>query len=157
MNDLEDSKMLDLMYLTNPNTLEKMKLLKKDKTHDETILKKNKKLVMKITEQILNSDITNKSDNVLHSFYSYFEKILEDEYMKKKSKIIQAQYDKKKKKKKKVVNMDVTDIDVHLLKKEKKPKKVDLDKFVKKKKVKKKVKVHLPKKQNFDFTNEKNI
>ena len=45
---------------------------------------------MKITEQILNNDITNKSDNVLHSFYSYFDKILEDEYM-KKIKIIQAQ------------------------------------------------------------------
>ena len=87
------------------------------------------------------------------SFFAYYNKILEDEILKKKIKIIQSQYEgiEKNKKVKKVINMNVNDLDVNLLrKKEKKGKHMNLDNYVKKKKKKVKKKVHLPKKQNFD-------
>ena len=83
----------------------------------------------------------------------YFEKILEDEFLKNKVSIIQSQYsnDLKKKKKKEISNMDVSEMDINLLgKKEKKEKVIGLDNYVKKKKVKKKTKIHLPKTKKFD-------
>ena len=53
--------------------------------------------------------------------------------------------------KKKVTNMDVNEMDINLLaKKEKKEKTIGLDNYVKKKKVKKKKKIYLPKTKKFD-------
>lgn len=147
-----DSTMIDMMYLINPNSLEKIKIKNDIKNVDKEKLKKYKKKVLKITEQLLNNDNENKSTNVINSFFTYFEKILEDEFLKNKVSIIQSQYDDEtKKKKKKVTNIDVNEMDINLLaKKEKKEKTIGLDNYVKKKKVKKKKKIYLPKTKKFD-------
>tara|TARA_B100000963_G_scaffold360371_1_gene390997 strand:+ start:28851 stop:29315 length:465 start_codon:yes stop_codon:yes gene_type:complete len=151
-NKVGDSTMIDMMYLINPNSLEKIKIKNDIKNVDKKKLKKYKKKVLKITEQLLNNENENKSTNVINSFFTYFEKILEDEFLKNKVSIIQSQYDNEtKKKKKKVTNMDVNEMDINLLgKKEKKEKTIGLDNYVKKKKVKKKKKVYLPKTKKFD-------
>ena len=140
------------MYLINPNSLEKIKTKNDIKSIDKEKLKKYKKKVLKITEQLLTNDNNNKSPDVINSFFLYFEKILEDEFLKNKVSIIQSQYDKEiKKNKKKVTNIDVAEMDINLLgKKEKKHKTIGLDNYVKKKKVKKKKKIHLPKTKKFD-------
>ena len=148
-----DSTAIDMMYLVNPNNLEKIKMKNEVKSIDKEKLKKYKKKVLKITEQLLESNNDNKSPNVINSFLFYFEKILEDEFLKNKVSIIQSQYsnDLKKKKKKEISNMDVSEMDINLLgKKEKKEKVIGLDNYVKKKKVKKKTKIHLPKTKKFD-------
>ena len=154
MNEkLGDSTAIDMMYLINPNSLEKIKIKNDVKSVDKEKLKKYKKKVLKITEQLLESNNDNKSVDVINSFLFYFEKILEDEFLKNKVSIIQSQYnnDLKKKKKKEISNMDVSQMDINLLgKKEKKEKVIGLDNYVKKKKVKKKTKIHLPKTKKFD-------
>ena len=147
------SKLIDLMYLTNPNSLNKIKNVNSKEEYSKEELKSKKKMIMKITEDIILGKREDKSNDVIMSFFNYYNKILEDEILKKKVKIIQAQYDglEKKKKKKEVVNLDVNDLDVNLLaKKEKKSKHMNLDNYVKKKKKKVKKKVHLPKKQNYE-------
>ena len=151
-NKVGDSTIIDMMYLINPNSLEKIKTKNDIKSIDKDKLKRYKKKVLKITEQLLNNDNDNKSPNVINSFFIYFEKILEDEFFKNKVSIIQSQYDKEtKKKKKNVTNLDVAEMDINLLgKKEKKGKIIGLDNYVKKKKVKKKKKLHLPKTKKFD-------
>ena len=147
------SKLIDLMYLTNPNTLNKIKTIGQKNEYSKEELKEKKKIIMKITEDIIEGNRCDKSSDVLLSFFSYYNKILEDEHLKKKVKVIQSQYDGigKKKKKKQVINLDVNNLDVNLLgKKEKNSKHMNLDNYVKKKKKKVKSKIHLPKKQNFD-------
>ena len=151
-NKVGDSTSIDMMYLINPNSLEKIKIKNEIKNVDKEKLKKYKKKVLKITEQLLTNNNDNKSPDVINSFFLYFEKILEDEFLKNKVSIIQSQYDKEtKKNKKKVTNIDVTEMDINLLgKKEKTHKTIGLDNYVKKKKVKKKKKIHLPKTKKFD-------
>ena len=151
-NKVGDSTSIDMMYLINPNSLEKIKIKNEIKNVDKEKLKKYKKKVLKITEQLLTNNNYNKSPDVINSFFLYFEKILEDEFLKNKVSIIQSQYDKEtKKNKKKVTNIDVTEMDINLLgKKEKTHKTIGLDNYVKKKKVKKKKKIHLPKTKKFD-------
>lgn len=147
------SKLIDLMYLTNPNSLNKIKIFNKKEHYSKEELKSKKKMIMRITEDIIMGKREDKSNDVILSFFAYYNKILEDEILKKKIKIIQSQYEgiEKNKKVKKVINMNVNDLDVNLLrKKEKKGKHMNLDNYVKKKKKKVKKKVHLPKKQNFD-------
>ena len=151
-NKVGDSTSIDMMYLINPNSLEKIKIKNEIKNVDKEKLKKYKKKVLKITEQLLTNNNDNKSPDVINSFFLYFEKILDDEFLKNKVSIIQSQYDKEtKKNKKKVTNIDVTEMDINLLgKKEKTHKTKGLDNYVKKKKVKKKKKIHLPKTKKFD-------
>ena len=147
------SKLIDLMYLTNPNSLNKIKNINKKEQYSKEELKSKKKIIMRITEDIIMGKREDKSNDVILSFFAYYNKILEDEILKKKIKIIQSQYEgiEKNKKVKKVINMNVNDLDINLLrKKEKKGKHMNLDNYVKKKKKKVKKKVHLPKKQNFD-------
>ena len=115
-DDVGSSKLIDLMYLTNPNSLNKIKNIdSKDEYTKEEL--KSKKMILKITEDIILGKRENKSDDVLMSFFNYYNKILEDELLKKKVKIIQSQYEEidKKKKKKQVVNLDVNDLDLNLL------------------------------------------
>ena len=151
-NTKSSSKLIDIMYLTNPRNLNKIKGSGRKNDYSKEELKKNKKLIMKITENILKGEYTDNSQDVTSSFFDYYDKILEHEILKKKVNIIQSQYtvEKEKKVKKKVIELNVTDIDVNLLaKKEKKEKKTNLNNYLKKKKRKTKVKIHLPKKQNF--------
>ena len=151
-DDVGSSKLIDLMYLTNPNSLNKIKNIDSKDEYTKEELKSKKKMILKITEEIILGKRENISDDVLTSFFNYYNKILEDELLKKKVKIIQSQYEDidKKKKKKQVVNLDVNDLDLNLLgNKEKKTKHMNLDSYVKKKNKKKKQKIHLPKKQNF--------
>ena len=98
-NKVGDSTIIDMMYLINPNSLEKIKTKNDIKSIDKEKLKKYKKKVLKITEQLLTNDNNNKSPDVINSFFLYFEKILEDEFLKNKVSIIQSQYDKEIKKK----------------------------------------------------------
>lgn len=151
-NKVGDSTMIDMMYLINPNSLEKIKVKNDIKDVDKEKLKKYKKKVLKITNQLLTNNNNNKSPNVINSFYTYFEKILEDEFLKNKVSIIQSQYENEtKKKKKNVTNINVTEMDINILgKKEKNHKTIGLDNYVKKKKVKKNKKIHLPKTKKFD-------
>lgn len=152
-NNKGSSKLIDLMYLTNPNNLNKIKNFNKKEQYSKAELKSKKKIILKITEDIIMGKREDKSNDVILSFFDYYNKILEDEILKKKVRIIQSQYDgiEINKKAKKIVNMNVNDLDVNLLsKKEKKIKHMNLDNYVKKKKKKEKKKVHLPKKQNYD-------
>lgn len=151
--DKGSSKLIDLMYLTNPTGFNKIKNINKKEEYSKEELQSKKKIIMKVTEDIIMGNRSDKSNDVILSFFEYYNKILEDEILKKKVRIIQSQYEniENKKKEKKVVNMDVNDLDVNLLcKKEKKTKHLNLDNYVKKKKKKVKKKVHLPKKQNYE-------
>ena len=62
MNEkIGDSTAIDMMYLVNPNNLEKIKMKNEVKSIDKEKLKKYKKKVLKITEQLLESNNDNKS------------------------------------------------------------------------------------------------
>ena len=75
-NKIGDCKMIDMMYLINPNSLEKIKIKNDIKNIDKEKLQKYKKKVLKITEQLLNSNNDDKSHDVINSFFLYFEKII---------------------------------------------------------------------------------
>ena len=89
------------MYLTNPNSLNKIKNVNSKEEYSKEELKSKKKMIMKITEDIILGKREDKSNDVIMSFFNYYNKILEDEILKKKVKIIQAQYDGLEKKKRK--------------------------------------------------------
>tara|TARA_B100000900_G_C20436591_1_gene657238 strand:+ start:359 stop:922 length:564 start_codon:yes stop_codon:yes gene_type:complete len=144
--------MIDLMYLTNPNNLER--IIKKEQTVDIPVdhYKKYKKNVMEITEKILDGDTKKMNTRVLDIFQDYYNSIVEEIKFNKKQTIIQSQYGNIdiKKVKKDVVKLDIGSLDINLLPKKEKKKKCGMDNFVKKKK-KKKVKsnIIIPVKKDF--------
>ena len=82
---------------------------------------------MKITEKLLKGEYLKITRDVTDSFFNYYDKILEHEILKKKVNIIQSQYTvNNEKEKKKVVDLNVKDIDVNLLAKKEKKKKIQI-------------------------------
>ena len=144
--------MIDLMYLTNPNNLER--IIKKEQTIDIPVdhYKKYKKNVMEITEKILDGDTKNINTRILDIFQDYYNSIVEEIKFNKKQTIIQSQYGNIniKKVKKDVVKLDIGSLDINLLPKKEKKKKCGMDDFVKKKKKKKtKTNIIIPVKKDF--------
>ena len=74
------------MYLTNPNSLNKIKNVNSKEEYSKEELKSKKKMIMKITEDIILGKREDKSNDVIMSFFNYYNKILEDEILKKESK-----------------------------------------------------------------------
>ena len=144
--------MIDLMYLTNPNNLER--IIKKEQTVDIPVdhYKKYKKNVMEITEKILDGDTKKLNTRILDIFQDYYNSIVEEIKFNKKQTIIQSQYGNIdiKKVKKDVVKLDIGSLDINLLPKKEKKKKCGMDDFVKKKKKKKtKTNIIIPVKKDF--------
>ena len=52
-NNKGSSKLIDLMYLTNPNILNKIKNFNKKEQYSKAELKSKKKIILKITEDII--------------------------------------------------------------------------------------------------------
>lgn len=143
---------IDLMYLTNRLTMKKVNNIKEKKCLLKSEKDKYKKKILElingfmkdeyIFENVMKDELKMMFDDFLLKTIRYYK------FQNKESKV-QSQYDKKKKKKSKCDKINLSDIDITIMNKPKKPKK-NLDTFIKKKKVKKKKKVIMPKKINFE-------
>ena len=136
---------IDLMYLTNPSNISRIKKIKEE-TIDKKELKKYKKDIIKYTERLIAGE--NISSEIDALFNKYFIKIREHMVFIKKKNIVQSQYHlmKEKEIKKEYSSMDLSTLNISIMKKPKHKVK-NLSDFVKKKKDKRKgQKVIMPKK-----------
>jgi len=135
---------IDLMYLTNPSNISRMKKIKEE-TIDKKELIKYKKDIIKFTERLITGEKISSEIDAL--FNKYFIKIREHMAFIKKKNAVQSQYHlMKEKEKKEYIKMDLSQLDISIMKK---PihNVNNLSDFVKKKKKKRKgKKVIMPKK-----------
>ena len=140
---------VDLMYLTKPNNLIQVK---KDKDEDYTIknINKYKSYILRTTKKLLDEEMVTEKIN--ESFKVYAENIIQHYKFNNRKRIVQQQYQNLNKEKKiekyKPINID--EMDINIIGKKKETKKIDLNNFVKKNKVKKKKKMVIPQKHNFN-------
>lgn len=140
---------IDLMYLTNSLSMDKIKHIKEKKTILKSEKEKYKIKIMKMIDMFM-KDIDKPKDTMQEDLKMMFDEFLLKtiSYLKfkKKEKKVQSQYDKKKKKKSKINDINISELDVTIMRKPEKPKKKNLDTFIKKTKVKSKKKIVIPKK-----------
>tara|TARA_Y100000816_G_C25953469_1_gene497441 strand:+ start:359 stop:817 length:459 start_codon:yes stop_codon:yes gene_type:complete len=144
---------LDLMYLTNNITMEKIKHIKEKKIILKSEKDKYEKKIMKLIEKFMKDKDKSEhfmEDDLKMMFEEFLIKTVNYFKFISKEKKVQSQYDKKKQKKKKVNNIDLNELDVTIMRKPGKPKKKNLDSFIKKTKVKKKKKIVMPKKIDYE-------
>jgi len=139
---------IDLMYLTNPSNISRMKKIKEEKV-DKEEFKKYKKDIIKFTERLIDGERISSGIDAL--FNKFFIKIKEHINFTKKKNVVQSQYHlMKEKEKKEYIKMDLSKLDITIMKK---PihKDKNLSDFVKKKKKKRKgKKIVMPKKITFE-------
>jgi hypothetical protein len=139
---------IDLMYLTNPSNISRMKKIKEEKV-DKEEFKKYKKDIIKFTERLIDGERISSGIDAL--FNKFFIKIKEHINFTKKKNVVQSQYHlMKEKEKKEYIKMDLSKLDITIMKK---PihKVKNLSDFVKKKKKKRKgKKIVMPKKITFE-------
>jgi len=139
---------IDLMYLTNPSNISRIKRMNEVITVDIEDQKKYKKEVIKITDRLINGEKISVDINEL--FNNYFQKIKEHLEFTKKKNLVQSQYHlMKEKEKKEYIKMDLSGLDITMMKKPDSKKIKNLNDFIKKKKKKKKGMV-MPQKIVFD-------
>ena len=139
---------IDLMYLTNPSNISRIKRMNEVITVDIEDQKKYKKEVIKITDRLINGEKISVDINEL--FNNYFKKIKEHLEFTKKKNLVQSQYHlMKEKEKKEYIKMDLSGLDITMMKKPDSKKIKNLNDFIKKKKKKKKGMV-MPQKIVFD-------
>jgi hypothetical protein len=140
---------IDLMYLTNPSNISKMRKMKEEKNINREEIKKYKKDIIKITERLIDGEKISSEIDAL--FNKYFIKIREHIKFTKKKNVVQSQYHlMKEKEKKEYIKMDLSNLDITIMKKPE-PKIKNIGDFVKKKKKKRKgKKVVMPKKIIFE-------
>ena len=138
---------IDLMYLTNPSNISRMKKIEEEKV-DKEEFKKYKKDIIKFTERLIDGESISSGIDVL--FNKFFIKIKEHINFTKKKNVVQSQYHlMKEKEKKEYIKMDLSELNITLMKKPiNKVKK--LSDFVNKKKKKKGKKIVMPKKITFE-------
>jgi phosphoribosyl-dephospho-CoA transferase len=140
---------IDLMYLTNPSNISKMRKMKEEKNINKEELKKYNKDIIKITERLIDGEKISSEIDAL--FNKYFIKIREHIKFTKKKNVVQSQYHlMKEKEKKEYIKMDLSNLDITIMKKPE-PKIKNIGDFVKKKKKERKgKKVVMPKKIIFE-------
>jgi hypothetical protein len=137
---------IDLMYLTNPSNISKIQKIKENKNTNVKEKKRLKSEIMKMTERLINGEQISCDIDAL--FNQYFIKIRNHLKFIKKKNIVQSQYHLMgEKEKKEYIKMDISTLDISIMKKPKKVKQIS--DFVKKTKRKKK-KVIMPKKIIFE-------
>jgi hypothetical protein len=137
---------IDMIYLMNPSTLSRMKKMEEIKIDKEEI-KKYKKDIIKITERLIEGDGISREIDAL--FNKYFMKIKEHLSFTKRKNVVQSQYHLlKEKEKKEYIKMDLSKLDIDIMKKPDTKRVKNIGDFVKKKKKKKKV--VMPKKITFE-------
>ena len=139
---------IDLMYLTNPSNISRMKKIKEE-TIDKKELIKYKKDIIKFTERLIDGESISTGIDVL--FNNFFIKIKEHINFTKKKNVVQSQYHlMKEKEKKEYIKMDLSELNITLMKKPINKVK-NLSDFVNKKKKKKRgKKIVMPKKITFE-------
>jgi hypothetical protein len=140
---------IDLMYLTNPSNISKMRKMKEEKNINKEEIKKYNKDIIKITERLIDGEKISSEIDAL--FNKYFIKIREHIKFTKKKNVVQSQYHlMKEKEKKEYIKMDLSNLDITIMKKPE-PKIKNIGDFVKKKKKERKgKKVVMPKKIIFE-------
>ena len=140
---------IDMMYLMNPSNISRMKKIKEEKNIDMEEIKKHKKDIIKMTERLIDGDSISSDIDAI--FYRYFVKIKEHLHFTKKMNVVQSQYHlMKEKEKKEYIKMDLSKLDIDIMKKPE-PKVKNIGDFVKKKKKKSKTKkTVMPKKITFE-------
>lgn len=139
---------IDLMYLTNPSNISRMKKIEEEKV-DKEEFKKYKKDIIKFTERLIDGESISTGIDVL--FNNFFIKIKEHINFTKKKNVVQSQYHlMKEKEKKEYIKMDLSELNITLMKKPINKVK-NLSDFVNKKKKKKRgKKIVMPKKITFE-------
>lgn len=138
---------IDLMYLTNPSNISRMKKIEEEKV-DKEEFKKYKKDIIKFTERLIDGESISSGIDVL--FNKFFIKIKEHINFTKKKNVVQSQYHlMKEKEKKEYIKMDLSELNITLMKKPINKVK-NLSDFVNKKKKKKGKKIVMPKKITFE-------
>jgi len=139
---------IDLMYLTNPSNISRMKKIEEEKV-DKEEFKKYKKDIIKFTERLIDGESISSGIDVL--FNKFFIKIKEHINFTKKKNVVQSQYHlMKEKEKKEYIKMDLSELNITLMKKPINKVK-NLSDFVNKKKKKKRgKKIVMPKKITFE-------
>uniref|UniRef100_A0A6C0F9Z1 Uncharacterized protein n=1 Tax=viral metagenome TaxID=1070528 RepID=A0A6C0F9Z1_9ZZZZ len=138
---------IDLMYFTNPSNISRMKKIEEEKV-DKEEFKKYKKDIIKFTERLIDGESISSGIDVL--FNNFFIKIKEHINFTKKKNVVQSQYHlMKEKEKKEYIKMDLSELNITLMKK---PihKVKNLSDFVNKKKKRKGKKIVIPKKITFE-------
>lgn len=139
---------IDLMYLTNPSNISRMKRIKEEENIDREEIKKYKKDIIKITERIIDGERISCEIDAL--FNKYFSKIKEHLNFTKKKNVVQSQYHlMKEKEKKEYIKMDLSKLDIDIMKKPDTKRVKNIGDFVKKKKKNKGKKPVMPKKITF--------
>jgi hypothetical protein len=135
---------VDLMYLTN----DLIKYKKNEKIKNENINEKYNSLIHSSTKKLLNKEFI--SEKINESFQIYVNNVIENNRFSNRKQIIQQQYKnmEKEKKKKKYVPINIDQLDINMIVK-KETKTIDLKTFLKKKK--KKSKIVMPKKHDFNI------
>tara|TARA_B100000795_G_scaffold269766_3_gene260296 strand:- start:3960 stop:4394 length:435 start_codon:yes stop_codon:yes gene_type:complete len=135
---------IDLMYLTN----DLIKYKKNDKIKDENINEKYNSLIQSSTKKLLKKEFI--SEKINESFQIFVNNVIENDRFVNRQQIIQQQYKNmdKEKKKKKYVPINIDQLDINMIVK-KETKTIDLKTFLKKKK--KKSKIVMPKKHDFNI------
>tara|TARA_B100000795_G_scaffold243416_4_gene207322 strand:- start:6165 stop:6572 length:408 start_codon:yes stop_codon:yes gene_type:complete len=135
------------MYFTNPSNISRMKKIEEEKV-DKEEFKKYKKDIIKFTERLIDGESISSGIDVL--FNNFFIKIKEHINFTKKKNVVQSQYHlMKEKEKKEYIKMDLSELNITLMKK---PihKVKNLSDFVNKKKKRKGKKIVIPKKITFE-------
>ena len=137
---------IDLMYLTNPSNISRMKKIEEKVDKEE--FKKYKKDIIKFTERLIDGESISSGIDVL--FNKFFIKIKEHINFTKKKNVVQSQYHlMKEKEKKEYIKMDLSELNITLMKKPINKVK-NLSDFVNKKKKRKGKKIVMPKKITFE-------
>ena len=143
---------IDLQYLTNPTNLTKFKNFTDDdvSSNMNINIEKYKKFILSCTKKLLNKEVISPEINSI--FDTYIHHLINHFKFQNRNRIIQEQYKNidNEKKTEKYNPINIENMDIHVMGKKKETKKIDLNAFVKKKKIKKKKKKILQKKKNFD-------
>lgn len=148
-NENEFRNNVDLLYLTNPTNLINFKK-PYNKEYSNVDTEKYRKFILSCTKKILNGELI--SPEINNMFDTYIHHLIKHFKFKNKTRLIQEQYKNidNKKKVEAYVPINIEKMDINVMGKKKETKKIDLNAFVKKSKNKKKKKIILPKKKNFD-------
>ena len=145
-DDNEFRNNIDLMFLTNYAVINNKE--KEKETYKIDGVDNYKSFILSTTKKLIKNEFIDPKVN--DSFKNFVETLIEYKNFTDKKNFIQQQYKEldKEQKKKTFKPIDIGNVDINIVCK-KETKKIDLNTFVKKKKVKKKKNISFPKKHNF--------
>jgi len=144
-NKNEFRNKVDLLYLTNPNNL--IHLKRTEPTDDIVNINKYKSFILTSTKKLLDNEMI--SNKVNESFKIYVKNLIEYNKFNNRKRIVQQQYENinKEKKKEEYIPINIEQMDINIIGKQK-TKKIDLNSFIKKKRKMKNI--VMPQKHNFN-------